>query len=1010
MKQRISALDLQILAGELRAHLEGYRLTNIYNIADSSRQFLLKFNKPDSKLSVVVDCGLRIHLTDYDRPIPPGPSSFVVKLRKHLKSKRLTALRQVKNDRILVLQFADGLFYLVLEFFSAGNVILLDENKRILSLQRIVHEHENKVGETYTMFDDSIFLPENDLENRNEEHEKKTFDVELVKSWLEEVQTKTSLQSTILPNVPSKTKNGSKKKAQKVLTIHKLLLSREPHLSSDLLSKNLKIRRINPSTPCLDFLGREKELIILLNDTEAEFDDVLKNKDSCGFILSKKNVNFTPGKDSQDLEFTYENFHPFKPYVEEQDEDKFRIVEVQGEYNKTLDTFFSTIESSKYALRIQQQEQLAKKKLEDARLENQRKIQALVDVQSINERKGHVIIANADLVEEAKIAVQGLIDQQMDWQTIEKLIKNEQLKKNKIAMVIDLPLELKDNAINLLLPELSDSNDEDRNEGDSDSDSSTGEYSSSEPDSDSSSDESDVSDFEAEDSNEESRISRPKKDNKLKIRIDLGLSAYANASKYFTVKKTSADKQKKVEKNVEKAMKNIEQKIDKQLKQKLKESHNVLKKNRPPYFFEKHFWFISTEGFLVLMGRSALETDQIYSKYIEDDDIYMCSSFDTQVWIKNPDRTEVPPNTLMQAGIFCMAASEAWSKKISSSPLWCFAKNVTKFDHTGKEVLAPGLYRIKKESEMCNLPPTQLVMGFGFAWKVSDPQDDSAEAEPEELSDEDDKDHEEFHESARAETPVKSQAQSSVEETEKSSEVLQRFNEITLEDSETRSSDADPTSAASVSESQSVLPQINRGVRGKKGKLKKIQKKYADQDEDERQMRLQALGTLKGLEKTQLKEQEELARQQNREFKKARREKQKELQTLSFTKNEKVKVNYQKIIGELKSSPDKDEKLVDAIPVFAPWPALLKYKYKVKIQPGSAKKTKSLNDILHHFCTRPVDPSMADKEADWPREHEIIKQLKAQDLVLTVCSDKLKVTLPGQTSNGKGGKAKQKKK
>ena len=1015
MKQRISALDIQILAEELRAHLEGHRLSNIYNIADSSRQFLLKFNKPDSKFSVVVDCGLRIHLTDYDRPIPPGPSSFVVKLRKHLKSKRLSALRQVKNDRILVLQFADGLFYLVLEFFSAGNVILLDENKKILSLQRIVHEHENKVGETYTMFDDSLFNVNNSSQSADQTIKSKSYDVELVRVWLEEAQSKFSLQSSMQADA-MKVKQSSKKKALKPLTIHKLLLSKEPHLSSDLLSKNLKMRKINPSSPCIEFLAKEDVLVDLLNYTEIEYHDVLSNKDSRGFILAKKNVNYTLGKDSEDLEFIFENFHPFKPFIEEQDQGRSRITEVPGEYNKTLDTFFSTIESSKYALRIQQQEQLAKKKIEDARLENQKRIQALLDVQSSNEQKGHAIIANADLVEEAKIAVQGLIDQQMDWQTIEKLIRNEQLKKNKIAMVIDLPLNLKENAINILVPVSHD--DEHNNE--SESDESFVESSSDESDSDegTDSDDSEVSDFETEESRNESRTSKRKVENKLKIRIDLGLSAYANASKYFTVKKTSADKQKKVEKNVEKAMKNIEQRIDKQLKQKLKESHSVLKRARSPYFFEKHFWFYSSEGFLVLMGRSPLETDQIYSKYIEDDDIYMCSSFDTQVWIKNPNRTEVPPNTLMQAGVFCMAASEAWSKKVSSSPQWCFAKNITKFDHTNKGVLDPGLYRIKKESEMSHLPPAQLVMGFGFLWKVANKNGDNEEAdEPvseggddeeagEPVSEGDDeREEEEEHITEEIASVNEQDPKEATGESEQAAEISQKFNDMEIEISH----NAGPESNAGLTDATSVLPQINKGVRGKKGKLKKMQKKYADQDEDERLMRLEALGTLKGLEKTQLKEQEELARQQNRDYKKARREKQKELQTLRFTKNEKIKVNYQKIASELKSNPDKDDEVVDAIPVFAPWPALLKYKYKVKVQPGSAKKTKTLNDILHYFCNRTVDSTMTDKEADWPREHEAITQLKPQDLVLTICSDKLKVTLPGQASSGKG-KPKQKKK
>lgn len=1006
MKQRISALDLRILAEELRSQLEGYRLTNIYNIADSSRQFLLKFNKPDSKLSAVIDCGLRIHLTDYDRPIPPTPSGFVVKLRKHLRGKRLTALRQVENDRILVLQFADGLFYLVLEFFSAGNVILLDEGKRILSLQRVVHEHENKVGEIYTMFDERI-LAEDYLSSVTESRiEQKRYSNDEVKSWLDEAAKKFSLQSKLASSEAGKHKAGAKKKSLKPMTIHKLLLSKEPHLSSDLLSKNLKMRGIDPSAPSSEFLEKEQVFVDLLIDTEAEYLHLLKNKDAGGFILAKKNAHYNTERDSPDLEFIYENFHPFRPFVEEKDSDKTRVIEIPGDYNKTLDTFFSTIESSKYALRIQQQEQLAKKKLEDARQENDRKIQALLDVQSSNEQKGHIIIENAELVEEAKFAVQGLVDQQMDWNTIEKLIMNEQRKRNKIALVIDLPLKLEENQINLLLP---------RSEGDvSESGGDSGESSSdesSDEQKESDSDESEVSDFETENTFEKGNAKKPINKRNVKIEIDLGLSAYANASKYFTAKKSSVEKQKKVEKNVEKAMKNIEQRIDKQLKQKLKESHNVLKKVRTPYFFEKHYWFYSSEGFLVLMGRSPMETDLIYSRYIEDDDIYMCSSFETHVWIKNPDRTEIPPNTLMQAGIFCLAASDAWSKKVSSSPQWCFAKNVSKFDQADKVVLAPGHFRVKKESEMSFLPPAQLVMGFGFLWKVAgDGEDATNEAEEDEGSDNNENlvEDEVRNESTIPEESSGVNLEAESQEVKKISENLKDLQVDVSETSDQSDAklDNDVETGTEISE---ILPQMNKNVRGKKGKLKKIQKKYADQDEDERLRRLEALGTLKGLEKNQLKEQEELARQQNREYKKAKRERQKELQTLRFTKNEKVRVNYHKIGNEVKARPDKDDRVVDIIPVYAPWSALQKCKYKVKIQPGSAKKTKTLTEIMHHFCSRNVDPTMTDKEADWPSEHEAIKLLKPQDMVLVICSDKLKVSIPGQNSAPKG-KSKPKKK
>lgn len=1001
MKQRVSGLDLQLLAEELRTSLESYRLSNIYNVVDSSKQFLLKFAKPDSKINVVVDSGSRVHITNFTRHTPQAPSGFVAKLRKHLKGKRLTAFRQIPNDRILVLQFADGLYYLVLEFFSAGNVMLLDENRKILSLQRIVSEHENKVGETYKMFDESLMyeVPEADTQ-------KTQFTASMIKSWIESIgkeQDVLSMNATITA--------GGKKKKQ--LSIHKLLLKRQPHLSSDLLSNNLKKEGINPSEACLEFIGREDEIAELLLDTQKEYLYLIEARNKRGYIVAKKNNNFDSTKDDLELEYIYENFHPFKPFIDEEEKDLLRLFQIEGDYNKTVDTFFSTIESNRLALRVQNQEMQAKKRLDDARSDNNKKIQALVELQTSNETKAQIIINHANIVEEAKAAVQSLIDQQTDWNTIEKLIQSEQKKGNKIASVIQLPLNLKKNKISIRLPLESTSDDFSNNDDHHD----FLDTSSYPPDSSDSSDSSDSDEETKEDI--VAKSTKKKKDKKnlfentVVVTIDLSLSAYANASQYFNAKKNSSEKQKKVEKNIEKAMKNIETKIDQQLKKKLKETHEVLKKLRTPYFFEKYNWFISSEGFLVLLGRSPIETDQIFSRYIEEDDIYMSNNFDTHVWIKNPEKTEVPPNTLMQAGIFCMSASEAWSKKISSSAWWCYASNITKFDERNA-LLGTGVFRIKNESKINNLSPSQLVMGIAFLWKVKNDKSYSND-EDNEQEESENEEHEQISDRTAVGNDITNNNNASDKLQDVSVESYNNFSGILETDKKMNignvidtSHDSDSEVGDRMSVATNVIKNMNRNVRGKKGKLKKMQKKYADQDEQERLIRLDVLGTLKGIEKQEEKKEKEAMKQEEREYKKNKREIQREKQALKFTVNEKVKISYERFKDDLKPFLTNEDEVIDIVPVFAPWPALLKYKFKVKIQPGNAKKTKSMTEVLRYFTTRKVDNESVDKELVWPVEYSLIKSIKEGDLIPLLCVDKLNISLPGGKTNKQGASSKQK--
>ncbi|CCF57321.1 hypothetical protein KAFR_0C03290 [Kazachstania africana CBS 2517] len=986
MKQRISSLDLKLLAQELQKAIEGYRLSNIYNVADSKRQFLLKFNKPDSKINVIVDCGLKVHVTEYTRPTPQLPSGFVAKLRKHLKSKRLTALRQVDNDRILVLEFSDGLYYLVLEFFSAGNVLLLDNNRCIMALQRIVEEHENKVGELYKIFDSTLFK-----ENPDNPLERQFYTEELVREWISSAKDTTS---------NSNTKGPTDKKKIKVFSIHKLLLSKQPHLSSDLLQKNLKEAGINCASSCLDFVNREQTIVSLLNTTAKEYKQLLQTEFKKGFILAKKNVNYDSLKDKPELEYLYENFHPFKPYISGAEEKSVRILEIEGSYNRTLDVFFSTIESLKYSLRIQNQELQAKKKLEDARSDNQKRIQSLSDVQILNETKANAILNNTDLVDSAKQAVQDLLEQQTDWNMIEKLIMNEKKRRNKIAEIIELPLNLKNNKINIKIPLQSPSQFEEETFSDNES------VKSSLSDSDFS-DESDseLSDFSMEEvvgRHENTRKIRAKDDKQhVTVTIDLSLSSYANASQYFNSKKDSAEKQKKMEKHMAKAMTNIENRIDQQLKKKLRESHTVLKKIRKPYFFEKYNWFISSEGYLVMTGKSALENDQIYMKYIEDDDIFMSTSFGSKAWIKNPDRGEIPPNTLMQAGIFCASSSKAWSNKVVCSPKWCYARNITKFTQDGSIVAETGEFVLIDEQKQSTLPPAQLIMGIGFLWKLKQDNEDSDRDEDEEA---DIEEAATVNMGSLKELDDKDASSKNSSEDVDVSDSLEEATGISEEDSTKKSLDNNNSSDPIITDldpTGDIIKNMKKKVRGKKGKLKKIQRKYADQDEDERLMRLQALGTLKGIEKQQERVQITINKQQEREWKKKKREQQEEFNALQFTSRKIMKINYN-FKNQLKPTLSPGDEVVDIVPVFAPWPALLKYKYKVKIQPGSSKKTKSMAAILTYFKGRKVDTWSRDKELDWPKEHDLLNGLKEQELVPILCVDKLNVSIPGSQAKGGG--------
>ena len=148
MKNRLTLADLLAEVRDLRRVLFNMRLLNVYDAATpgetgkgsaSGSTFLLKFGEPDrEKVVVVIESGVRVHCTRYARDKPMLPGGFTMKLRKHVRGRRLTGLSLLGLDRVLDLTFGSGPaeHHLIVELYDRGNVVLTDANYTILSLLR----------------------------------------------------------------------------------------------------------------------------------------------------------------------------------------------------------------------------------------------------------------------------------------------------------------------------------------------------------------------------------------------------------------------------------------------------------------------------------------------------------------------------------------------------------------------------------------------------------------------------------------------------------------------------------------------------------------------------------------------------------------------------------------------------------------------------------------------------------------------------------------------------------
>ncbi|KHN94254.1 serologically defined colon cancer antigen 1 [Metarhizium album ARSEF 1941] len=1053
MKQRFSSLDVKVIAHELNQSLVTLRLANVYDL--SSKILLFKFAKPDNKKQLVVDAGFRCHLTEFARTTAAAPSAFVARLRKLLKTRRLTSVSQIGTDRIIEFQFSDGQYRLFLEFFASGNIILTDADLKILSLARNVPAGEGqeaqRVGLQYS------------LENRQNFHGIPPLTRERVQAALRSAADKAAAPSAAKK---LKAKPGGDLRKSLAVSVTEL----PPVLVDHVLQSNDFDTTVNP-VEILENNVLLDELVKLLSEAKSSVENITSSETCAGFIFAKRRGGI-PVEEAQGGEVAtnrdvllYEDFHPFIPHKFQKDT-SIKTLEFKG-YNQTVDEYFSSLEGQKLETRVNEREAAAKRKLDAARADQARRIEGLQDAQALNMRKAAAIEANVEWVQEAMDAINGLLAQGMDWIDIGKLVEREKKHKNPLAGIIVLPLNLGENSITLNLAE-EEEEEKDEEEG-----------------------EEEANPFETDDSDSEeekhaSTISKEaeKPVKGLNIEINLKLSPWSNAREYYEQRRTAVVKEERTQQQASRALKNAEQKIAQDLKKGLKQEKALLQPIRRLLWFEKFLWFISSDGYLVLGGKDAHQNEILYKRYLRKGDVYCHADLRgaASVIIKNdpssPD-APIPPATLAQAGNLSVCASEAWDQKAGMGAWWVKADQVSKSAPTG-EFLPTGSFTVRGQKNY--LAPAQLILGLGIMFKITEESKarhvkhrihdvdpglgsdmarerndkpsiasvaDFREKEPEDdvsQSDNDSDDGQE-EENARA-NPLQTPGGAEDDEVEETAGAASSLNLTEQpadeggsqeEAAETGTSRDEPNLAVGTDVSEAPTrtwnPTTQTGgarsshskkgppKRGQKGKAKKAALKYKDQDEEDRAAAETLIGATAGQKRQEAEAKAKADRQAELEAARERRRAQHERRQKEIAGHEEIRrvmmeegidvldadeAEKATPLDALVGTPLPGDEILEAVPVCAPWNALGKFKYKAKMQPGAVKKGKATKEIMERWKADSgkkgaVDESSLDSEKMWPREVELIKGMKVEEIVNCVPAGKVRVMMAGGSGGGGGG-------
>ncbi|CAH0756623.1 unnamed protein product [Diatraea saccharalis] len=986
MKNRFNTYDIICMVTELQ-RLIGMRVNQVYDI--DNRTYVIRLQRSEEKSILLLESGNRFHTTQFEWPKNVAPSGFTMKLRKHLKNKRLERLTQLGVDRIVDMQFGSGeaAYHVILELYDRGNIVLTDHEWTILNVLR-PHVEGDKirfaVKEKYPL-----------------DRAKTNYDAP---------------SSDTLKNILSKSKPGDnlKKILNPNLEFGAALIDHV--LLENGLTGNMKV---SPDPNKGFYLERDLDkLVIALKQAEKLMDDA-KTEVSKGYIIQKREERPNPDGSEPTFLLTNVEFHP----LELMQHRGLPRVEYET-FDRAVDEFFSALEGQKIDMKTVQVEREAMKKLQNVRKDHEKRVSELEAVQASDRERAELITRNQQLVDSARLAVQTALANQMSWDDIKLLVKTAQDNADPVASCIK-DLKLATNHITLLL---------------------------SDP---------------YQHSEQEDEL-KP-----MLVDVDLSLTAFSNARRYYDQKRNAAKKQQKTLESADKALKSAERKT----KQTLKEASAIsnITKARRTYWFEKFLWFISSDNYLVIGGRDQQQNELLVKRYMRGADVYVHAEVTgaASVLVKNRSGEPVPPRTLAEAGQAAVAYSVSWEAKVVTRAWWVWAHQVSKSAPTG-EYLPTGSFMIRGRKNY--LLTDHLAFGFTFMFRledscierhrgerkaapvdesasdttsvqedeqeivVSDGEDDASDKEDsgstsdpklETISEESKTDAKRdlSPDTEKTETEVARNEDKRGVTSEKEKEEDEKDKDGSSSDSDEDSSEADfpdthikvdhgtgevitQSKTRTISEmsdksdgtslsfpslpkkggkkpqrskeqKQTEAKQKDNGMkRGQRGKLKKMKEKYRDQDDEDKELMMKVLQSAKH-EKETKKAQKKAAAAKANKPKGPRGQKipapapvlleadsdqepepDQEMETTAGDADD-------ELLSQLTGCPLPEDELLFAVPVCAPYTALHNYKYKVKLTPGTSKRGKAAKAAVQVFLR---------ERSATARERDLLKAVREENI------------------------------
>ncbi|MDO5823747.1 ribosome rescue protein RqcH [Methanobrevibacter sp.] len=128
----MSNVDIYAISDELNNLLSGARVDKSFQPTNDI--VVMRFHVPGTgRVDLVMQCGSRIHTSQYPLENPTTPPSFPMLLRKRIKGAHVESIKQHNFDRVVEIKVKKDKYYtIIVELFDKGNIILLDDENNII--------------------------------------------------------------------------------------------------------------------------------------------------------------------------------------------------------------------------------------------------------------------------------------------------------------------------------------------------------------------------------------------------------------------------------------------------------------------------------------------------------------------------------------------------------------------------------------------------------------------------------------------------------------------------------------------------------------------------------------------------------------------------------------------------------------------------------------------------------------------------------------------------------------